>query len=385
MSLRYLIAAALLKASLALAATAQSFQPPSISPFHQSLNYTGQSNGSLPISDVKPGLVFDRFVQVWFENTDFATANSTTEFRALADRGILLTSYYSTTHPSQPNYMATIGGSFWGSADDDSHDIPQEVGTMVDLLELGNVSWAAYMENMPTDGFTGTSFSSRNYVTPGASDYAYYMRKHNPPILYDSVKNVHERAARVRNFNDFALDVNASALPQWMFVTPNMVNDAHDTTIDFAASFLTYFLEPLLSDPRFNDNKTLILVTFDENENYDINNNVFAVLLGGAVPEELRGTVDTTYYTHYSAMSSVQANWGLGSLGRGDTDPIMSNVYSLVADASGYKNNNVSGDAIPATNVHGTIPGPLNTDYPTDWPAPNTSAVGAGGGPVFVG
>ena len=60
------------------------------------------------------------------------------------------------------------------------------------------------------------SFSSSNYVTPGASDYAYYMRKHNPPILYDSVKTVPERAARVRNFNDFAVDVNASALPQWM-------------------------------------------------------------------------------------------------------------------------------------------------------------------------
>ena len=104
---------------------------------------------------------------------------------------------------------------------------------MVDLLELGNVSWAAYMANMPTDGFTDTScvpvispflklilnvrrFSSINYITPGASDYAYYMRKHNPPILYDSVKNVPERAARVRNFNDFAMDVNASALPQWM-------------------------------------------------------------------------------------------------------------------------------------------------------------------------
>ena len=118
------------------------------------------------------------------------------------------------------------------------------------------------------------------------------------------------------------------------FVTPNMVNDAHDTTIDFAASFLSYWLEPLLSDERFNDNRTLILVTFDENENYDINNNIFAVLLGGAVPGELRGTVDTTYYTHYSSMSSVQANWGLGSLGRGDTDacvPLLVLISSLVS------------------------------------------------------
>ena len=88
---------------------------------------------------------------------------------------------------------------------------------MIDLLELGDVSWAAYAENLPYDGFNGTEFSSKNYVTPGASDYAYYMRKHVPPMLYDSVKTIPSRASRVRNFNDFAADVNASALPQWMY------------------------------------------------------------------------------------------------------------------------------------------------------------------------
>ena len=89
---------------------------------------------------------------------------------------------------------------------------------MVDLLDAGGVSWAAYAENLPYDGFNDTTFSSTNYVTPGAADYAYYMRKHVPPMLYDSVKTVPSRAARVRNFNDFAADVNASALPQWMYV-----------------------------------------------------------------------------------------------------------------------------------------------------------------------
>ena len=60
------------------------------------------------------------------------------------------------------------------------------------------------------------SYTSKNYLNSSAEDYTFYMRKHNPPIVYDSVKNVPERAARVRNFNDFAVDVNASALPQWM-------------------------------------------------------------------------------------------------------------------------------------------------------------------------
>ncbi|KAJ7818640.1 hypothetical protein B0H13DRAFT_2455004 [Mycena leptocephala] len=88
-------------------------------------------------------------------------------------------------------------------------------------------------------------------------------------------------------------------------------NDAHDTTIDFAASFLEYWFLPLLTDPHVNDDDTLILLTFDETETYTIQNNVFAVVLGGAIPLKLRGTTDETMYTHHSTLSTVQEDWGL--------------------------------------------------------------------------
>jgi hypothetical protein len=164
------------------------------------------------------------------------------------------------------------------------------------------------------------SYTSKNYVNTSAPDYVYYVRKHNPTFLYDSVASVPARLAWHRNSNDFAADVNAYALPQWVSVTPNMVNDGHDTSIDYAAGWLQYWLVPLLSDQNFNDNGTLVLLTFDENEAYTENNCVLALLLGGAVPESARGTTDSTYYTHYSLLSAVEANWGLGSLGRGDTN-----------------------------------------------------------------
>jgi hypothetical protein len=157
-------------------------------------------------------------------------------------------------------------------------------------------------------------------LNASAPPYTFYVRKHNPTMIYDSVATVPSRLALHRNFNDFAADVNASALPQWMFITPNLVNDAHDTSIDFASQWLEYFLLPLLQDTRFNDNKTLILLTFDENETETENNQVYSLLLGGAVPTGLHGSTDPTYYTHYSAMSTVESNWGLGSLGRGDAN-----------------------------------------------------------------
>jgi len=237
---------------------------------------------------------------------------------------------------------------------------------------------------MPSDGFQGFNFTSNNYVNTSAPPYTYYVRKHNPLIIYDSIATVPTRAALQRNFNDFAADVNASAIPQWVFVTPNLVSDGHDTDINFMSQWIQYWLVPLLQDSRFNDNKTLILLTFDETETYTVNNHVWALLLGGAVPAKLRGTTDSTYYTHYSAMSTVQANWGLDALGRGDTNRTLSNVYSLVADATGYANNKLSGASIPLTNATGTIPGPLNANMYVPFTAPNVSAVGAGGGSVFV-
>ncbi|EMD36963.1 hypothetical protein CERSUDRAFT_95231 [Gelatoporia subvermispora B] len=372
-------------ATSAFAALAQSFQPPALTPESISTNYTGQSNNTLQNSPLVPGKAFDRFIQIWFENTDYATAASSSVFQNLTKQGLLLSQFYAMTHPSEPNYIAAVGGDFFGQPSDDFRAIPQNISTVVDLLEDKNISWASYQESMPYDGCTLFNYTSFDYLTNNGT-YTYYVRKHNPLIIYDSVSNVTERALRIRNFNDFAVDLNASAMPQWSFITPNLVDDGHDTTIDFIGNWLTFWLMPLLQDDKFNNNRTIILLTFDETETYTINNQIYTLVLGGGLPKHLVGTTDDTFYTHYSALSTVQANWGLKSLGRGDTNNTLNNVLEFVANTTGWKNNGISGNssAIPLLNLTGNIPGPLNGEFYIPFTAPNTSAVGAGGGPVFV-
>jgi hypothetical protein len=163
-----------------------------------------------------------------------------------------------------------------------------------------------------------------------------------------------------------------------------MVDDGHDTTIDFVGAFLQAWLLPLLNDTRFNDNRTLVLLTFDENETYEAENVVYSVLLGGALPKAKVNTTDDTFYTHYSTLSSVQANWGLGSLGRQDTNASVANVFQFVADATGYKNVKVDAAQRPQLNLTGIFAGPLNSEMYTPFVAPNMSAHGAGGGKVVV-
>ncbi|KAK6981604.1 hypothetical protein R3P38DRAFT_3460170, partial [Favolaschia claudopus] len=110
-------------------------------------------------------------------------------------------------------------------------------------------------------------------------------------------------------------------------------------------------------------------------------------LLGQAVPLNLRGTTDDTLYTHYSTVSTVQANWGLKSLGRQDTNATVSNVFSFVAEKTGYKNVEVPSPAIPRVpqfNLTGVVPGALTSAQFTPFAAPNLKAKGAGHGGVFV-
>ncbi|KAF7364351.1 Phosphoesterase-domain-containing protein [Mycena sanguinolenta] len=387
-----LLSAVLLAASsvrLASAATAQVFAPPSRSPLVQTSNYTSFSNTTLNDRKVVKGRVFDRIIQVWLENTDFATAATTPIFESLAEQGILFTDFNSLTHPSEPNYIAAAGGDFFGAADDNMYHIPSNITTIVDLLEdkgyfMGDIPGEHARKQFLRFRVRVSLFSAPNYASPASGTYPYYMRKHNPLIIFDAISQNPARMHRIRTFNDFANDVVNGSLPQWIFVTPNMVNDAHDTTIDFAASFLEYWLVPLLTDPRVNGENTLILLTFDENENHAIQNTIWTVAMGTAVPLNLRGTTDDTLYTHYSTLSTVQANWGLKSLGRQDTNASVSNVFSFVAEKTGYRNVKVPASEVPQFNLTAVASGPLTSFLFQPFTAPNLKARGAGYGGVLT-
>jgi hypothetical protein len=51
-------------------------------------------------------------------------------------------------------------------------------------------------------------------------------------------------------------------------------------------------------------NDTLVLLTFDEDETYTDGNKIYSILLGGAIPENLRGTTDDTFYNHVCGYSA---------------------------------------------------------------------------------
>jgi len=260
----------------------------------------------------------------------------------VAAQGITLTNYFAITHPSQPNYVAVVGGST-NSITSDSHlRIDSSKKTIVDLLDAKGVSWGEYQEDSPYSGFQSNYVNQKN----GKNDY---VRKHNPLMSYDSVTSDLDKLAKIKNLTMFHTDLKNNKLPQWLFITPNMTSDGHDTSVTTAGTWTKNFLQPLLSDANFASN-TLILLSswsssltfeiadwyfaaFDETESYTSDNKVFSVLLGDAVPSSLHGTTKADKYNHYSAMATVENNWDLGNLGLADKTAAAFFWVGILADS----------------------------------------------------
>lgn len=197
----------------------------------------------------------------------------------------------------------------------------------------------------------------------------------SPFISYDNISRNGTRLAQIQSFSDFASDVKANTLPQYAHMSPDMLNDGHNTTLAYATKWTQAFLAPLLANEQFME-KTLILLTYDESATYPLPNRIVSLLLGGAVPKELKGTNDSTVYTHYSILSTLENNWSLPALGRYD---VGANVFSFVAAKTSYINRpppNLS-TINNSLSYGGFLHSDPNMYMPV--PPPNLKLVGAGG------
>lgn len=92
------------------------------------------------------------------------------------------------------------------------------------------------------------------------------ISKHNPFMSFDNIRNSTSRCRKIVNAEEhFAKDVALGKdAPQYMYYTPNLLNDAHDTNVSYASHDIRKVVNTMLDNKEFMEN-TLIVVTFDEN------------------------------------------------------------------------------------------------------------------------
>jgi len=243
------------------------------------------------------GKYFDRILIFMFENHAYDEVIQNPDFSKFAKMGRQFTNYYAITHPSQPNYWCQTAGDYFGINSDNNFDLDKT--NIVDLLESKQISWKAYMEDYPGNCFAGQVQGP-------------YYRKHNPFISYNNIRNNNARCSRIVNSVELDWDIGNGTLPQYMYFTPNILNDCHNTSIAYGGRWLNSYLTPRIAKlPQ----GTLVVITWDEDD-YTESNKIDTCMFGSMI---IPGTSDGNRYTHYSLLRTVEVNWGLGTLGRHDS------------------------------------------------------------------
>ncbi len=241
--------------------------------------------------------------------TNVISNNTAPYLNRLAERYGLATNYFSITHPSEANYIALIAGSTFNITDTGPVGLNQRPDTsVVDLMREKNVSWRAYQESMPSPCYTDISKDGL------------YANWHNPFVYMERItSNTVYCNRHIVNFTRFYAGLDSGKLPNFIFITPNLNDDGHDTNIEYADGWLSGFLPRIMDSSFFNS--SVIAITFDEgaiDPPGSVGESHIATLLIGPPSIIKPGFKSDVYYNHYSLLATVEDIFHLGTLGRND-------------------------------------------------------------------
>ena len=209
----------------------------------------------------------------------------------------LATNDTAVAHPSEPNYLALLGGSTFGIVDDGVHTI--RATNLLDQLEAHRLTWRVAAEDVPAHCYLGAT------AYGGQDGSGWYARKHEPAISFADVQMNPSRCAHIENLSSFR-----PGAANVQFVFPNFCHDMHDCSTATGDAFLRSWLPKVLTSPSFA--QTLLIVTWDEG--------VDSVGGGGHVatlvisPSVHHGARAASRMNHYSIPRTIEDLWGLPCL-----------------------------------------------------------------------
>jgi len=272
------------------------------------------------------------------------------------------TDFYAETHPSEPNYVAFIGGYTYGIRDDDGyfctpHDAnpacpdsnkPGYVNHTIDApnlatqLESAGLSWKNYNESLPHAGSLAVVAADPHArgVPPTLQVYA---AKHSGFINFASVQRDPHRAQHLVDFAQLYADLRSGKVPNFSLIIPNLCNEMHGADEPGTPQNCQYshlgkliwrgdqniaaITQRIMASPVWRaKSNAAIVITFDEDGHFPVldyvgccgNNphdpanrgggHIATVVITNHGP---RHVVDNTPYSHYSLLRTVEDAFGI--------------------------------------------------------------------------
>ncbi len=266
------------------------------------------------------------------------------------------TQMFAETHPSEPNYVAMLGGDTFGIKDDDgwfctpgstrtgcTHaSEPDYVAHLVDGPNLASqlhdkgLAWRAYLEDIPAPG-------SLEMISPATdtAPAALYAAKHTGFTNFASVHKDPNLVEELVGFDRLHADLKAGNVPAFALVVPNQCNEMHGIGGEKAPAdcgksgkgpliargdaYAGKLIAEIQASPVWTKGNTAIILTWDEDGGEDRVNGASKSCCvtdahnpgGGHIPTIVitnhgpRGVTDPTQYNHYSVLRTIEDALGL--------------------------------------------------------------------------
>jgi phosphatidylinositol-3-phosphatase len=200
------------------------------------------------------------------------------------------TDWDGVAHPSLPNYLALVSGSTQGVTNDGTGYSFPGVPTLGSQLAAAGISWKAYMEDMPGPA-------------SGVGESGEYVKKHNPFAYFPQTNGPNVVPA-----TQFQADLAAGKLPDFIWYTPNLINDGHELSNAAVDASLKGILEPLLASPWYAESG-IVIITWDEDQGEQKTATV-------VVAEVAKGKILTAPGNNYGTLATVEDLYKLPRLGK---------------------------------------------------------------------
>jgi hypothetical protein len=269
--------------------------------------------------------------------------------------------FYAERHPSEPNYVAILGGNTFGIRDDDAFYCKPAMSdwacpksgqegyvghtvaapNLAAALEARGLSWKGYFESISEPGSLAWHWPSPQSPVAGQPE-ALYASKHNGFISFKSVQDDPRRAQKLVGFDQLERDIASGALPNYAQIVPNQCNDMHglhganvpddcakgDGLVARADRLVGMLTDRIMATPAWKGaGNFAIVITFDENDDHngdggpdgccgsvpgDPNNpgggHIPTIVITNHGPRHL---VDPTAYNHYSLLRTTETAFGI--------------------------------------------------------------------------
>ncbi|MFF0610260.1 alkaline phosphatase family protein [Nocardia tengchongensis] len=260
---------------------------------------------------------YDHVFIVMMENTNYSQImndpSDTDYMHGLMQGGALMTNYHGVYHPSDENYLAIAGGDTYTSGATYWPNINSPQRNLGDTIEAAGKTWKAYEQGMGTPCNTNKNNDSE------------YMPDDAPFINYTNISGNPARcAAHLFDTSQLTTDLaSAQTTPNFSWIAADDYYDGEGSgngsgnSLRTQDGWLRNTLEPVLHSPAWTDQKSLLILTWDESQSEGANH--VATMVLGSQGTVQPGVYSSDRYDHYSTARTIEAALNLPGLTSNDT------------------------------------------------------------------